>query len=98
VAITLRPEMWGITMEQIKSIMEHPMYDTTMTMYDVVNKIVKPKTAGTGMGYALYCNQEVPIRARVMVSHGKLNKPNESKCVDGYFCTHRTYLVYCEKY
>lgn len=58
-------------MEQINDICKHPKYDETMSMYDVVNKIVKPTTAGTGMSYALYCNKQAPIRARVMVSHGK---------------------------
>ena len=58
-------------MEQIIDICNHPNYDETMSMYDVVNKIVKPTTAGTGMSYALHCNKESPIRARVMVSHGK---------------------------
>jgi len=67
----LGPEMWGITLEQIKEICKHPKYDETMSMYDVVNNIVKPMTAGTGMSYALHCNKESPKCARIMVSHGK---------------------------
>jgi hypothetical protein len=63
--------MWGITMEQINDICKHPNYDESMSMYDVVNNIVKPTTAGTGLSYALLCNKESPVRARVMVSHGK---------------------------
>jgi len=66
-----RPEMWALTMEQLKSICEHPMYDIDMTMCDVVNKIVKPMTSGSGMSFARHCNKESPVRARVMVSHGK---------------------------
>ncbi len=49
--------------------MKDPKFDDKMTMYDVIDTIVKPKTAGTGMGYALYLNKEKPIRAKVMISH-----------------------------
>ena len=63
------PEMWGITLEQIRILKNQPTYNKGMTMHDVVTKIVKPITAGTGTGYALLCNNDAPKRAKVMVSH-----------------------------
>lgn len=38
-------------------------------MYEVVQKIIKPKTKGQGMGYSLLINKEKPLRAKAMVSH-----------------------------
>lgn len=61
--------MWGITLEQLSAVQSDPKYQDSMSMYDVVNTIVKPKTEGTGMGYALYLNHDNPLRAKVMVSH-----------------------------
>jgi len=61
--------MWGITIEQMRNLRRQPNFEQNMTMYDVVNKIVKPMTSGKGTGYALYCNKEAPLRAKVMVSH-----------------------------
>lgn len=61
--------MWGITLQQLGDIKSDPSYNENMSMYDVVNTIIKPKTEGTGMGYSLYLNQEEPLRAKVMVSH-----------------------------
>ena len=61
--------MWGITLKQLIGIQTHQKFDTNMSMYDVVNTIVKPMTAGTGMGYSLLLNQDKPLRAKVMVSH-----------------------------
>ncbi len=58
-------------MEQILELKKDSNYRPDMTMYDVVNEIIKPKTAGTGMGYALSVNEDAPLRAKVMVSHGK---------------------------
>jgi len=74
------PEMWGITYDQLQHLTKDPAYRNTMTMYDVVNKIIKPKTAGTGTGYALHLNKDEPLQAKVMVSHGKL-----TFCMSTYF-------------
>jgi len=63
------PHMWGITLEQLRTVTEDPAYEESMSMYDVVNKVIKPKTEGTGMGYALHLNQDEPLRAKVMISH-----------------------------
>ena len=38
-------------------------------MRDVVNRAVKPRTRGTGVGLALLLNAKKPLRAKVMVSH-----------------------------
>ena len=65
------PEMWGITKEQVYDLTKDPKYNKNMTMYDVVNEIIKPQTAGTGMGYALHLNKNMPLQSKVMVSHGK---------------------------
>ncbi len=58
-------------MEQISELRKDSKYRPDMTMYDVVKEIIKPKTAGTGMGYALSVNKDNPLRAKVMVSHGR---------------------------
>ncbi len=61
------PERWGITTAQLATVEE--TVPRTDTMHDVVAAFVKPRTAGTGTGYALLLNQEDPCRAAVMVSH-----------------------------
>jgi len=75
------PEMWGITLDQLRAIIQDEAFIRAesisgvrtgiggMTMYDVVEKIIKPKTRGKGLGYSLYINRKKPIRANVMVSH-----------------------------
>jgi len=68
--IGLGPEMCGITLEQLKSILELPGFTETMTMWDVVQKFIKPATKGTGLSYALTLNKQKPLRATYMVSHG----------------------------
>ena len=62
------PEWWGITLEQMESIMIHPLirYDTLMR--DVVRLAVKPATKQCGVGYSLLLNQHKPLHAKVMVS------------------------------
>lgn len=63
------PEFWGITLEQLEQVKNLPGYDSNMTMYDVVQKLIKPITQGTGMGYALLLNKDQPLRAKQMTSH-----------------------------
>ena len=63
------PEYWGITFEQLKAIQDMDGFESSMTMYEVVSKLLKPKTKESGMGYALYINQEKPLLAEQMVSH-----------------------------
>ena len=62
------PEMWGLTLHQIKHICEYPDIKSDTTMRQVVDLAVKPLTKGLGIGYALLINQHKPLRAKVMVS------------------------------
>lgn len=64
----LGPHFWGITYEQISELSRDEKYDGSMTMYEVVEKVVKPLTKGKGIGYALLKNPG-GRRATVMVSH-----------------------------
>ena len=61
-------EMWGLTLQQIKYITNHPLIEEYTTMRQVVEIAVKPATSGLGISYALLVNQEQPLRAKVMVS------------------------------
>jgi hypothetical protein len=63
------PELWGITLEQLRDLTRHVRFEPGMTTRDVVDKIVKAETAGKGAGYALLRNSARPLRAKVMVSH-----------------------------
>jgi len=64
------PEMWGIEHHQLKLLGEqHVVDDVWCSARIVVEKSIKPATAGKGMGYALLANKERPLRAKVMVSH-----------------------------
>lgn len=63
------PEMWGITVDQLKDIMRDPRYKARMTTRQVVEAIIKPSTAGTGMGYAVLRNFARPLQASVMICH-----------------------------
>ena len=66
------PEMWGMTLEQIKHVLDlvrkHPCLHRFSTMRDVVKYIIKPATNKLGVGYALAINQAKPLKAAVMVS------------------------------
>ena len=69
------PEMWGMTLEQIKHVLDlarsekHPCgLDNWSTMRDVVKCFIKPATNKLGVGYALAINQAKPLKAAVMVS------------------------------
>ena len=62
------PEMWGLTLDQIKAIREKSGIKSDTTMRELVNLVVKPATKGLGIGYALLVNQDKPLRAKVMVS------------------------------
>jgi hypothetical protein len=63
------PEFWGITLEQLEQVMNLPGYGSNMTMYEVVQTLIKPLTSGTWMGYALFLNKKKPLRAKQMTSH-----------------------------
>jgi len=70
------PEWWGVSLEQIQQMKEHPFYKrrnssgkTDFLMREYVQSTIEPLTEGTGLGYALFMNREKPLKARVMVSH-----------------------------
>jgi len=64
---------WGISRAQLESYYyeccEDPQWRDTDSVADFVPKFVKPRTDGTGMGLALFLNQESPQQVNVMVSH-----------------------------
>ena len=69
------PEYWAVSLEQIQEMKMHPHYDRTgdngksnFLMREYVQSTIEPLTEGTGMGYALFMNQETPLKAQVMVS------------------------------
>ena len=62
------PEMWGITLQQMKAIMKHPLIYRDTLMRDVVRLAIKPVTKGLGFGYALLANQDAPLKAKIMMS------------------------------
>jgi len=67
------PECWGLTLGQCQELLQEcqatPGWRSTNTVYDLVEQYVKPKTQGTGLGYALLKNQECPLEVTVMISH-----------------------------
>eukprot|EP00931_Biecheleriopsis_adriatica_P007151 TRINITY_DN10846_c0_g1_i1.p1 TRINITY_DN10846_c0_g1~~TRINITY_DN10846_c0_g1_i1.p1 ORF type:complete len:829 (-),score=128.45 TRINITY_DN10846_c0_g1_i1:29-2515(-) len=73
----LSPVMWGITLSQLTALWKEVkhMYSqkgedpATKTMRNVVKDLIKPRSKGRGMGYALQLNHKSPIRAEIMVSH-----------------------------
>lgn len=75
------PELWGITLEQLKDLTRHMRFQSGMTTRDVVDNIVKVETAGKGAGYALFRNSAQPLRAKVMVSHAWDEDYEEFLCV-----------------
>lgn len=74
------PPLWGITLEQMKEVVNHPKFrknnyiygklvNRGFNMYDVAKHIIKPATQGKGMGYSLMKNQDKPLKANIMISH-----------------------------
>lgn len=63
------PEMWAISFTQLEGVRAFDGYQRENTMYDVVDNLVKPRTQGLGVGYALHANESHPLRAQYMVSH-----------------------------
>ena len=62
------PEFYGITLQQIKRLKEHPSINQDTTTMDLVNHVIKPLTKGCGIGYALLISQDQPLLAKVVVS------------------------------
>ena len=78
------PEMWGLTLNQIKAICEYPKIKSDTTMRQVVELAIKPLTKNLGIGYALLVNQHKPLRAKVMVSVSYYSNDNTNP-IDLFF-------------
>mmetsp|Transcript_86939 Transcript_86939/g.243659 ORF Transcript_86939/g.243659 Transcript_86939/m.243659 type:complete len:472 (-) Transcript_86939:120-1535(-) len=73
----LGPDMWGITWSQLAALRSETceFYSRRgddpkrKSMRDVVADLIKPKTRGTCVGYALLLNAARPVRATHMISH-----------------------------
>lgn len=67
------PEHWGITLAQCKELIhectQDPGWSKSNTVHTLVEEYVKPRTRGSGLGYALLMNQAAPLEVNVMVSH-----------------------------
>ena len=66
------PEYWGVTLQQIQKMKEHPDYNresydgkTNYLMREYVQSTIEPLAEGTGMGYALFMNQEKPLKRKL---------------------------------
>eukprot|EP00928_Gymnodinium_smaydae_P048725 TRINITY_DN3261_c0_g6_i1.p1 TRINITY_DN3261_c0_g6~~TRINITY_DN3261_c0_g6_i1.p1 ORF type:complete len:523 (-),score=74.32 TRINITY_DN3261_c0_g6_i1:225-1745(-) len=66
-------EHWGITSHQFRRFLDECQQDIDwsddFTIGEVVKRYVKPKTRGTGLGYALLVNAQAPKKVLVMISH-----------------------------
>jgi len=64
---------WGITKQQVSDYFDECRQDPQWSDEDrvkvFVQKFVKPKTDGTGMGVALLLNQDDPKQINILVSH-----------------------------
>jgi len=67
------PSHWGLTLEQCREFLAECQkdsgWDPGLSLYDLVERYVKPRTSGTGLGLALLRNREQPLEVNVMVSH-----------------------------
>merc|ERR1740123_208270 len=68
------PECWGMSMTQLRSVRESmiikfPKEYRTFTMASTVEKVVKPTTAGHGLGWALLHNSKAPLSPDFLISH-----------------------------
>ncbi|CAJ1382753.1 unnamed protein product, partial [Effrenium voratum] len=67
------PEHWGMTMQQIRELMDDCKEDADWhqdnSVRDMVKKHILPRTAGDGVGYALKINHAMPLEVEVLVSH-----------------------------
>lgn len=71
--IDIWPEHWGMTMRQIRKLMneckDDPDWHQNNSVRDMVKHHILPRTAGTGLGYALKVNHESTLEVAVLVSH-----------------------------
>lgn len=71
--IDVWPEHWGMTMRQIRELMDDCKEDVdwhqSNSVRDMVRNHILPRTAGKGVGYALKINHQSPLEVEVLVSH-----------------------------
>lgn len=64
---------WGITKDQLRTLARDCRSDVAWsdddTIRDFVEKFVKPRTRGLGMGLSLMLNRDSPKRVNLMISH-----------------------------
>jgi len=63
------PEYWAATAEQLRELQRDTSYKVGMTTRQLVEAVIKPATAGKGLGYALLKNLPRPMLTNIMVSH-----------------------------
>lgn len=67
------PELWGITVSQVKALVdecrEDPKWSHRNTVRDLVRDFIIPLTAGRGVGYALMINAGAPKEVNTLISH-----------------------------
>ena len=78
------PEWWGVSLEQVQKLKLHPKYYQVdengrpdYTMEDFNKDMIRPSTDGTGIGYALFHNQDNPLKVKTMISHAWLESIQE---------------------
>lgn len=71
--LSVTGKMWGISKAQIRDLLsECRQREELLENDDVrtfVERCVKPRTQGTGMGMSLLLNQDKPLEVTVMISH-----------------------------
>jgi len=69
----LWPEDWGMSKEQLRNLIADSRarsdWNEHWSVRDFVQKVVIPRTRGTGLGLAALLNESSPLRVNTMVSH-----------------------------
>jgi len=80
-ATAASPNLWGITAGQCKTLLEEARAEGELPpdadMKAFVSRVVVPRTQGTGLGYALLANRDVPREVGTLVLHGGESKAAE---------------------
>eukprot|EP00929_Paragymnodinium_shiwhaense_P066389 TRINITY_DN3329_c0_g1_i1.p1 TRINITY_DN3329_c0_g1~~TRINITY_DN3329_c0_g1_i1.p1 ORF type:complete len:537 (+),score=71.20 TRINITY_DN3329_c0_g1_i1:147-1757(+) len=67
------PEQWGITVRQFRTLIEDcrddPAWRRENSVRVLVRDFIRPRTAGTGKGYALMVNENNPKEVNILISH-----------------------------
>lgn len=80
-ATAASPNLWGITARQCKTLLEEARAEGELPpdadMKAFVSRVVVPRTQGTGLGYALFANRDLPREVGTLVLHGGESKAAE---------------------